>query len=148
MAASDFRRALYVELRGLVQATFTDARVYALGSTPTKGTPSRYATWNRVSAVHERHLTAGAGLVAERYEINVWARRLADGEKIADTLTQRLDNYDGQIGDAENRATVAAVFLDGDAHTFEPPTDGSGAGWHRLRLDFLFWHAEPASPIR
>lgn len=145
--SSEFRRAVYKQLRAVSQSVFGDSRVYALGASPSEGTPARYVTWSRVDGVHARHLTAGAGCVADRYDVNVWSRKLSDAEQLADRLREVLDNFGpGEIGDAEDQATVQGVFLDADGHSFEPPTDGSAEGWHRIRLEFVFWRAESVSP--
>ena len=144
--SATFRKALYRQLRGIVQGVFPTARVYALGSTPTRGTPDRYVTWSRVSSEHARHLTAGASLVADRYDVNVWARKLSDAEQLADGLREQLDNFRGEFGDADELAEVTGSFLEGTDHSFDPPTDGSGVGWHRIRLDFRFWRSETTSP--
>lgn len=148
--ATVFRRALYAELRQIAQGVFGDARVYALGALPTGGVPRRYVTWSRVDAVHERHLTAGAELVSDRYDVNAWARKLSDAEALADAFRLTLDNRHvdsgSTIGDATDRAEIKAIRLEGDDHTYTPPQDASASGWHRIRMDFVIVRAEPRSP--
>jgi hypothetical protein len=141
-----FRRALFQQLQAIAAGVFRDVEVLVLGATPSGELPRRYLTWTRVSTIHERHLTGGSGLVRSRFDVNAWARQLADAEDLADAIREQLDNLRGTIG-VDQTADVQGIFLDTQEHEFVSAGDGSAGGYHRVRSDMIFVHPETKSPI-
>src|SRR3990170_2625461 len=76
-----FRRSLADQLLSIAQSVFPDAQVHPAGVTPSKSV-GRYLTYQRISAVHARHLGGGTGLANPRYTVTAWSRRAADANRL------------------------------------------------------------------
>ena len=140
-----FRRSLSDQLLSIAQSVFPDAQVHPAGVTPSKSV-GRYLTYQRISAVHARHLGGGTGLANPRYTVTAWSRRAADANRLAEAVRLHLDNRRGDIGNASDLEYVNGSFLQDDSDTYEPPQDASQEGWHGVSMDFMFWHSETESP--
>jgi hypothetical protein len=124
-------------------ATFVGSRIYAFGASPAN-VVFPYLTVQRISAVHERHLTAGAGIAQFRYELTPWAKTRERAVQITDLLRERMDNYRGQMGGS---GFAHAIQLDDDSEEFEAPTDKSDVGVFSNRMDFIIWASETVTPV-
>ena len=139
------RVSLFKHLQATVRDVFVDADVYPVGALP-KQTRTRYVTFQRISAQHQRHLGGGSGLVSQRWQIDCWARTMADAELMSDAIRVALDNRTTAIGDGENLTPINAAFLEDDSEEFTAPTDKSQIGHARVRMDFMIWHSETVTP--
>ena len=139
------REALFTHLRTTARSVYGDADVYPMGAVP-KQPPFRFVTYQRISNVHVRHMTAGAGLAAPRYQVDVFARYAAEADAIAEAIRKSLDNLRGDFGDPGYETTLRASFLDNDDEEFVPPIDNSQVGRARVRMDFILWHNETVTP--
>ena len=139
------RVSLFKHLQATVRDVFVDADVYPIGALP-KETRTRYVTFQRISAQHQRHLNGGSGLVSQRWQIDCWTRTMADAELMADAIRISLDNRTTAIGSGENLTEINAAFLEDDSEEFTAPTDKSQIGHARVRMDFMIWYPETVTP--
>lgn len=140
-----FRRSIAAQLLAIGQSVFPDVQVHPAGVTPSASV-TRYIAYQRISAVHARHLGGGTGLANPRYQITAWARKASDANAIAERIRIHLDNLRGDVGEAGDLERVNGSFLQDDQDTFESPTDASQEGWHGVTMDFTFWHEETETP--
>jgi hypothetical protein len=139
------RQALFRQLQTAVRSVHADADVYPMGALP-RQPPSRYVTYQRISGVHPRHLTAGTGLKSARWQVDVYANYAADADAISEAIRESMDNVRGTIGAAGQTEFVNGTFLEDDAEEFVPPIDASQTGRARVRMDFILWHPETITP--
>ena len=140
-----FRRSFSDQLLSIARGVFSDAQVDPAGVTPSKAV-TRYLAYQRISAVHARHLGGGTGLANPRYQVTAWARRAADANALAEAVRKQLDNLRGEIGNADDLERVNGSFIQDDQDTFEAPQDASQEGWHGVIQDFNIWHEETQTP--
>ena len=139
------RISLFKHLRATVRDVFADADVYPANAVP-KTTHKRYVIYQRISAEHHRHLLGGSGVVSQRWQIDCWARTMADAELMSDAIRVSLDNRTTAIGDGENVTDIDAAFLDNDSEETTAPTDSRQVGRARVRMDFMSWSPETVTP--
>ena len=97
-----------------------------------------YITFRVVSERHEHHMTAAAGGVFARVQIDCWSRTSEDAAAVGEAVRNALQGWTGTAGSV-------AVKLSHLANRFSMPagpSDGSDAAWHRATLDFLMGHTE------
>ena len=137
--------ALFAELKTIGTRSTPNAAVYAEGAGVARNTDP-YMTFERTSADHHRHMTAGAGLVSYGYDVNVYSRSRATVAFLVDAIREALDHRLGTIGAPAADLDVAAVFLEQEIFLYEPDRAGAAGGWHRANVGMILWLAETVTP--
>lgn len=137
--------ALYAHLTANAGvAALVGSRVYPMGSVP-QGAAFPRITYQRISSVHEHHQGGVAGLAHPRLQVDCWAQGAsgyAAVKALAEAVRMALDGRRGAMGAGDAAVDVRSVILEGQSDGWEPPTDSSAVGVHRVRMDFIIWHAE------
>jgi len=102
----------------------------------------RNVTYTMVSDNPLRHLK-GRPRSMTRVQLDVRSRLRSDAVRIARLIvgtddTRALDQYRGTLAGV----TVAPALKANEFETYEEPADAKSQGWHRVVIDFNFWHEE------
>lgn len=137
-----FEQALYYKLANTTGITnLVSTRIYPVGEAPSNATYP-LIVWQRVGAVHQRHMVAANGLAHERYQFDAYGETALVVQQIADAMRAALEMYTGNMGESGSTVNVSRVFLENDAASYEPPESGGDKGYWRVRMDYTFWHTE------
>ncbi len=139
------RESLFRHLQATARGVFPGADCYPMGALPRKP-PQNFITFQRVSNVHQRHMSGGSALSASRWQVDCWARYAADADKLYEAVRKSMDNLTSSIGTAGSLTNIQASFLEGDTEEFVPPIDSSQTGRARVRMDFMLWVPESVTP--
>jgi hypothetical protein len=116
-----------------------------MGSVPSKP-PTHFLTYVRTDSEHQRHLTGGASLVKNAYQIEAWSDSAENANTLATEVREGLDNVRGTIGSGTRTQYINGAFLDSSEEQFLPPTDASNMGRHAVIMDWTIWTAESSTP--
>ncbi len=120
-------------------------RAYPAGEVPSSA-DYEYLVVQRMSNRHVRHMTAGSGIAAPRYQIVSWGRSHLNVQTLAEAVRECLDNYVGTMGSGASLTTVYGSFLETDAAEFVTPSDGGEKGFWAVSQEFTIWHSETVTP--
>ena len=98
-----------------------------------------YITYFVVGADHQHHLTAAAGLVAHRVQIDMWADTAAEAETLSEAVREALQ---GLYGTLVTGFTSRGISLASEFDNYEPPSDADETGIYRITHDYEIWHTE------
>ncbi len=116
-------------------------RIYPAGDVPT-GAKLPYITYQRIDAIHERHMTGGCNWVHARYQLDCWAMKPRDADEVFEAVKVALDNFRGIMGAGATVATIDGCFLESDSSGVEPPEDATQRGTARVSADFVIWYRD------
>lgn len=140
-----FDGALYEQLKAhaattALVGTGTSARIFP-AIAPTSAAVPRI-TYHRIANSHVHHMGGASGLTATTMQIDCWDDDYLGANALGETVRDALDGYRGTMGTGGQTSAVQATFLNGDRTDFFPPTDASQIGFHRVMMEFVFWHTE------
>lgn len=121
-------------------------RIYAAGEQPAR-VVYPYITYFRLANDHQRHLGGGSGLTSARYQVDVWARKEYDADRISEAIREAFDCYKGDMGSSVETINVLGMFLENDSELIEFPDDASERPIFNTSMDLVIWHAESVTPM-
>lgn len=100
-----------------------------------------YVVFNRISAIHDRHMTAADGLADVTMQFDIFDVDGASVEAVAEVLRERMHGKGGgNIGTPS--VGVRSITLNSEQDIHEPPDKGSELGIWRTIQEYTIWHAE------
>lgn len=113
-------------------------RVYAQFASASAALP--YITLAQVSADHEHHMTAAAGLVTVRIQLDCFAATNISLELVVEAVREALDGFRGDMGTPA--VDVRRCHLDGDRDGLIPSSGENEKHTFRRSIDFMISHTE------
>ena len=101
-----------------------------------------HVTYQVVSAGHEHHLTAAAGMVQKRVQVDVWATTSITRDSISEAIREALDGYRGDMGEEGSTVSVRCCHLSNELDSYDSPQSKNEFGVFRHTMDFMVWHTE------
>lgn len=89
-------------------------------------------TYFRVDSQHKHHMTAAAGHVEARLQIDCWALTYAAAKSLADAVRVALDGYRGTW----SPESVRSCLLIDQRDQHEAPAQADDGGIYRVSMDF------------
>jgi hypothetical protein len=89
--------------------------------------------YQRISTVRRAGYDGRMPLVEARFQFDAWADRQASARQVAQTLTDALLGFNGEMGGY----TVQVPRQSNDMDMFE-----DDAGLYRVMTEFIIWHSE------
>ena len=101
-----------------------------------------YLTIINITNLPEHHMTAAAGLVFARLQIDCWTRSRMKTEALSTLVREALDGRPASAMGNDNLDVSSVHLVEGPSNEDSPPTDQSRVAVYRDRLDFTAWHAQ------
>lgn len=131
-------RALYARLTAGSPITLLGDRVYP--NAAPLGVMVPYLVYARVSATRARSTRGPSGLVAARYQLDIYASTFPNARAVAEAVRKRLDGWRGVLAGPGWSCRVEAVSLVSDQDLYEPEIKPEPL--HRVSMDFFVHHRE------
>lgn len=122
-------------------AAIISTRFYPAGSVPASA-PLPRATYQLITNEHHRWQGGRSGLARPQIQVDCYARTKRGASDLAEVFRLTFDGYRGYMGEAGSTIFVNLMTLDTETALYEPPSDASQRGTHRVSMDWLIWHAE------
>ena len=113
-----------------IVGTGNSARIYEHHA-PNKATHP-HLVYQRISGGHEHHLTAGAGVARDVFQLTAVDNDGVNAEALRDAVREGMDGYRGSMGSAN----VRRCHLRNETERFVQPTDSSEVGRFLIHMDF------------
>ncbi len=139
---SNIEVALYyqvVHTSGITDIIST--RFYAAGDVP-QSPEFPYATFQKISNVHNHSQGAASTLAQARYQIDCWAEMEKGAFVLSEAFRAAFGQYRGDMGETGNTTPARVMFLQNDQNDFTVPTGGKQRGKHRVTMDFIIAYVE------
>ena len=101
--------------------------------------PDSYCVYFAVSDVNDHHLTGPSTISRARFQVDAYARTYIAAHEIAEAIRESIDGFTGEVSGANGSMMLKHVALEDRRDGYEQG-DSTESGWHRVSLDFVFWH--------
>lgn len=133
------KKALYTYLTAQVGITnLVSTRLYPSVAPESAAKP--YAVFSEVTSDHKHHLTASAGLVIRRIQIDLYGTTALGLDALKEAFRAELDGFRGVMG--TDSLDVRHVMLSNEIDGFNNPIDGDQTGIHTTILEYEICHSE------
>ncbi len=101
-----------------------------------------FIVYSRISSDHQRHMSAGSGLVSPRIQLDIYSESYTEVKAIADSVRAALHTYSDTVTIGADSVTLQSVSLDAQHDDFDQPRSGKRSAYYRVIQDYIIWHDE------